>query len=189
MCQSMWQLLLLFLINNKNNKCLKKGTELKPKESKIGDKNNIYKIHLLKLLDYYNMVGLTNNLLSPMRSHYRVVGLDYLIIQSQPNRLKIIKLVMQTNNLLFKNMLLSQTPSFIVCINIIVYIITCIIVNFQFIISQETSQKTSLVSGHIKTFYGGFIKLGSFLGWCTHESLLIIIDDNNVNSIYMFQLC
>jgi hypothetical protein len=53
----------------------------------------------LKLLDNYNMVGLINNLLSSMRSHCRVIRLNYLIILLQLNRLKTIEPVMQTNNL------------------------------------------------------------------------------------------
>jgi len=77
-----------------------KGRELvKKKEIKIGNKKNVYMIHLLKLLDYYNMVGLINNLLSIMRSHCKVIGLDYLIIILQLNWLKTIELVIQINNL------------------------------------------------------------------------------------------
>ncbi len=79
--------------------CLKKGSQLKPKELKIGNKKSVYGIHLLKLLDNYNMVGLINNLLSSMRSHCRVIRLNYLIILLQLNRLKTIEPVMQTNNL------------------------------------------------------------------------------------------
>jgi hypothetical protein len=36
--------------------CCKKENQLKPKELKIGNKMNIYEIHLLKLLDNYNML-------------------------------------------------------------------------------------------------------------------------------------
>jgi pyruvate/oxaloacetate carboxyltransferase len=39
----------------------------------------MYMIHLLKLLNNYNMVELINNLLPPMKNHYKVIGLDCLI--------------------------------------------------------------------------------------------------------------
>jgi hypothetical protein len=58
----------------------KKGSMLKLKELKIGNKNNVYDIHSLKLLDKYSMVGLKNNLLPSMRVCCRVIGLDCLII-------------------------------------------------------------------------------------------------------------
>jgi hypothetical protein len=44
------------------------------------------------------MVGFINNILSSMKNHCKVIGLDYLIILLQLNRLKIIKLMMQTSN-------------------------------------------------------------------------------------------
>lgn len=81
--------------------CLKKGSRLIPKELKIGNKKNVYEIHLLKMLDNYNMVRLINNLLSSMRNHCRVIGVDHLIIKLQLNWLTIIESVTQTNNMLF----------------------------------------------------------------------------------------
>ncbi len=68
------------VINSQNNRCLKKGSWLKPKELKIDNKKSVYEVHLLKLSNNYNMVGLINNLLSSMRSYYIVIRLDCLII-------------------------------------------------------------------------------------------------------------
>jgi hypothetical protein len=64
-----------------------------------------YKIRLLKLLDIYNIVGLKNNMLPSMKVHYRVIGLDCLIILPQLNRLREIEPVKQISNLSFQNKL------------------------------------------------------------------------------------
>jgi hypothetical protein len=92
-------LLLPLTINNLNNRCSEKESLLKLKELKINNKKNIHGIHSLKLLDNDNMVGLINNLLPLMRVRCKVIGLDYLIILLQLNKLKAIKLVKQISNL------------------------------------------------------------------------------------------
>ncbi len=97
--------MLLLVVTNHNNMCFKRRRQLKPKESKINNKKNVYRIDLLKLVGIYNMVGLINNLLSSMRSHYKIIGMDCKIILLQFNRLKTIKSVMQSNNLWFQNRL------------------------------------------------------------------------------------
>jgi hypothetical protein len=65
--------------------CLKKKSRLKPKELKIGDKKNVYKIRLLKLSNNYKIVGLINDLLISMKSHCKIIRFDYLIILPQLN--------------------------------------------------------------------------------------------------------
>jgi len=77
--------------------------EREPKELKIGNKKNVYKIHSLKLLDNNNIVGLKTNLLPLMKVHCRVFGLDCLIILPQLNQLREIKQVKQISNLSFQN--------------------------------------------------------------------------------------
>jgi len=79
--------MLPLIVNNQNNTGLKKGSQLKPKELKIGNvyRKNVYVIHLLKLLDRYNMVGLINNMLLSMENRCKVIGQDYLIILLQLN--------------------------------------------------------------------------------------------------------
>jgi hypothetical protein len=69
-----------FIVNNWNNKCSRKGSQLKLKGLKNGNKKNVYEIFSLKMLNNYNIVGLKNNLLLSMKVHYKVIRLDYLII-------------------------------------------------------------------------------------------------------------
>ncbi len=95
-------------INNQNNKCSRRGSQLKPKELKISNKKNVYKIRSLKLLNSYDIMGLKTNLLPSMNVHCKVIRLDCLIILPQFNQLKEIKLVKRTSNLPFQNKLLQK---------------------------------------------------------------------------------
>jgi hypothetical protein len=59
----------------------RKGSWLKLKGLKNGNKKSIDWIFSLKLLNNYNIMGLKNNMLLSMKVHYRVIGLMFLIIQ------------------------------------------------------------------------------------------------------------
>jgi hypothetical protein len=68
-------------IQESEHKVFKERELVKTKGLKNGNKKNIYEILSLKLLHSYKIMGLKNNLLLSMRVHYKVIGLDYLIIQ------------------------------------------------------------------------------------------------------------
>jgi len=75
--------------------CSRKGSQLKPKGLKNGNKENVYKIHSLKLLNSYSIVGLKNNLLPSMKVHCKVVGHSYDILGARmlwkPKEARIFK--------------------------------------------------------------------------------------------------
>jgi hypothetical protein len=65
--------------------CSKKGSWLKLKGLKNGNKKSVYEILSLKMLNNYNIAGLKNNQLLSMRVHCSVNGLDCLKFQPRFN--------------------------------------------------------------------------------------------------------